>query len=247
MRNLLTHVVGVAVVAVPSLALAATANYGDKFAADLVYRQVTEDSITDSLPLFGNPIVSGNALVFSPTNFGATTTGGGIDITDSTLSTTLEANPGKSISNILFNEAGDYSLAGVGTAATTATVTATYFLRILDVNGIALNAPVSQNGSLNLIPSGGTFDLPNDGGTGIIWTGSANIDVNAILAANAVQGVATKAILTLDNQLIAVSETGTVSFIKKKTTDGVVIIVLPEPTMLGLIGGAAVTMLRRRR
>jgi hypothetical protein len=247
MRKMLLGCVLAAVAAVPSAAWTASLNYGDKIAADLIYRQVTEDSITDPVPLFGNPIVSGNALVFSPQNFGATTTGGGIDITDATLSTTLEANPGKSISNIILNEAGDYSLTGTGTIFTTATVTATYFLRITEVNNAPLPAPLASNGTLNLIPSGGTFDLINDGGAGVIWTGSANIDVNAILAAASMQGVATKAILTFDNQLIAASETGSVSFIKKKTTDGVVIIVIPEPATLGLIGGAAITMLRRRR
>lgn len=245
MRSLLCLAATVTVL--PSLALAASQNYGDKIAADLIYRQVTEDSITDPVPLFGNPTVSGNALIFSPQNFGATTTGGGIDITDATLSTTLEANPGKSISNIIFNEAGDYTLSGTGTVFTTATVTATYFLRVTEVNGSPLPAPIQANGAFSLIPSGGTFDLINDGGAGIIWTGSANIDVNAILASANVSGVATKAILTLDNQLIAASETGTVSFIKKKTTDGVIIIVIPEPASLGLIGGAAITMLRRRR
>lgn len=245
MRSTLT--LALAALAVPASAFATIATYGDKPAADLIYRDVTEDSITDLPPLFGNPTVFGNALVFTPTLFGATSTGGGIDITDSTLTTTIEAKPNKSVSNILFSEAGDYTLVGVGTAATTATVVATYFVRVVEVNFAPLPAPIQSNGALTFTPSGGTYDLVNDPGAGIIWTGSTNIDVNAILAANNVSGVATKVLLSLDNQLIATSETGTTSFIKKKTADGVIIIVFPEPATLGLAGGAAVTMLRRKR
>lgn len=245
MRPILT--LALAVAALPASAFSATAPYGDKPAVDYIYRSVTEDSITDPVPLFGNPTVFGNSLVFTPTLFGATSTGGGLDITDSTLTTTIEARPNKSIGNILFNEAGDYSLVGVGNAATTATVVATYFVRVVEVNFAPLSAPIQSNGALTFTPSGGTYDLVNDPGAGIIWTGSTNIDVNAILAANSIQGVATKVMLSLDNQLVATSQAGTTSFIKKKTADGVVIIVIPEPATLGLLGGAAITLLRQRR
>lgn len=247
MRHFLTACLGISALAVPSFVDAASVNYGDKIAADVIYRQVSEDSITDPVPLFDNPATFGNALVFTPVNFGATAQNGGMDITDSTLTTTIEAKSGKSIQTINFSEAGDYSLIGVGTAATTAVVNATYFVRVVEVNGSPIS-PVQSNGSLSFSPSGGTYDLVNDPGAGIIWNGTVAIDVDAILAAASVQGRATKVLLSLDNQLIATSEQGTVSFIKKKTSDGVVIIVnVPEPTMLGLIGGVAITALRRRR
>ncbi len=246
MRNTLTRFLGIAVAVLPAMAFAASVNYGDKNAADYIYRQVSEDSITDPVPLFGNPAVFGNSLVFTPVNFGATSTGGGHDITDSTLSTTIEAKPNKNIGNIIFNEAGDYTLLGVGNTSTTATVTATYFVRVVEVNGAPIT-PIQQNGSMTFTPSGGTYDLVNDAGAGIIWSGSTNIDVNAILASANVQGVATKVLLSLDNQLIATSQSGTTAFIKKKTADGVIIIVLPEPATLGMIGGVGVTLLRRRR
>ncbi len=246
MRNTLTHCLCGAILAVPAISFAASVNYGDKNAADLIYRQVSEDSITDPVPLFNNPSVFGNSLVFTPTLFGATSTGGGMDITDSTLTTTLEAKPGKSITAISLNEAGDYTLTGVGNTGTSATVTATYFVRVVEVNGTPIS-PILSTGNLTFTPSGGTYDLVNDPGTGVIWTGSANINVNAILASNNVSGNATRVLLSLDNQLIAVSQTGSISFIKKKTTDGVIIIVFPEPTSLGLLGGGMITLMRRRR
>lgn len=249
MRNLITRCFGLAAIALPSVAMAVAINYGDKNAANLVYQQVTEDSITDTPPLFGNPTVIGNALIFSPVNFGATSTGGGMDFVDGTLATTLVAKPGNSITNIVFNEAGDYTLIGTGTAATTAVVTANLFVRIVEVNNAPLAMPIQQNFSLSFSPSGGSYDLVNDPGNGITWTGNINVNVNAILAAQspAITGAATKVLISLDNSLTATSQSGSISFIKKKTGDGVVILVFPEPATLGLVGGAAVTMLRRRR
>ena len=50
----------------------------------------------------------------------------------------------------------------------------------------------------------------------------------------------------MDNQLIATSEQGTISFIKKKTADGVTITtVIPEPVSIS--GVAALTLVLRRR
>jgi hypothetical protein len=229
----------------PSLVSAATINYGDKVGADIIYRQVTEDSVTDPVPLYGNPTVSGNALLFTPVNFGAFASNGSLDLTDSTLTTSIEAKQGRQIHQIAFAEAGDYTLVGTGTAATSAIVRAPYYVRVIEVDGAPI-APLLYTGSLNFTPSNGDYYLPGDAASGVTFTGSTLIDIDAILNAANIQGDATKVLFTLNNQLIATSEQGTISFIKKKTADGVTITtVVPEPTSLTAVG--TLTLLVRRR
>lgn len=245
MRYNLLLPVCAALIALPSLVSAASVNYGDKVGSTIIYRNVSEDSVTDPVPLYGNPAISGNALVFTPVNFGAFASNGSIDLTDSTLTTMIEAIPNHTISKISFAEAGDYALVGSGTAATSAIVRAPYFVRIVEVNGVGI-APILFTSSLSFGPSGGDYYLPGDAGSGQTFVGSTLIDIDAILAANNVAGKATKVFFSMDNQLIATSEQGTISFIKKKTADGVTITVVPEPTTLSALAGLSLLILRRR-
>lgn len=234
-----------ALIALPSMASAASLNYGDKVGADIIYRQVSEDSVTDPVPLYGNPAISGNALLFTPVNFGAFASNGSLDLTDSTLTTMIEAKANKRIKQIAFAEAGDYSLIGAGTAATSAIVRAPYYVRVVEVDGNPI-APILFTSSLAFTPSGGDYYLPGDAGAGVQFVGSTLIDVDAILAQAGIQGEATKVYFSMNNQLIATSEQGTISFIKKKTADGVTITTLvPEPASLSALAG--VTLLVRRR
>ncbi len=231
--------------ALPSLVSAASLNYGDKLGSDIIYRQVSEDSVTDPVPLYGDPAISGNALLFTPVNFGAFASNGSIDITDSTLTTMIEAKQGKRIKQIAFAEAGDYTLVGAGTVATSAIVRAPYFVRVVEVDGAPIT-PILFTSSLSFGPSNGDYYLPGEAGSGLTFTGSTLINVDAILANAGISGEATKVFFSMDNQLIATSEQGTISFIKKKTADGVTITtVVPEPVSLTAVAG--LTMLVRRR
>lgn len=240
-------IIPLAAVILPSAALAASLNYGDKIGADIIYRQVSEDSVTDPVPLYGNPTVSGNALLFTPTNFGAFASNGSIDLTDSTLTTSIEAKQDRRIKQIAFAEAGDYTLIGInGTAGTSAIVRAPYYVRVVEVDGNPI-APVLYTSSLSFTPSNGDYYLPGDAGSGVTFTGSTLIDVDAILAGAGIQGEATKVLFSMNNQLIATSEQGTISFIKKKTADGVTITtVVPEPASLTAVGALALLVRRRR-
>ena len=226
-----------AAIALPLVASASSLNYGDKVGADIIYRQVSEDSVTDPVPLYGDPAISGNALLFTPVNFGAFASNGLLDITDSTLTTMIEAKPGKRIRQVAFAEAGDYSLVGSGTAATSAIVRAPYFVRVVEVDGNPIT-PILFTSSLTFTPSGGDYYLPGDAGSGQTFVGTTLINLDAILANAGVSGQATKVFFSMDNQLTATSELGTISFIKKKTADGVTITtIIPEPTSLAAAGG----------
>lgn len=228
--------------------LAAPINYGD-FSGDTVdYLQVTEDSNSgDSVPLFGAPTVSGDSLDFNPVGFSANASGGGADITDGQLKFTVKAKDGVgpnfyAISNISLSEAGDTTLAGFGTDATTTAVFGNVFVNIHEVDGIGINA-VGANYVMSFTPSGGTYGLGTDGGGGPLyntaWKGSLLADLNALLTANNIPfvGGATKVTVNLDNTLIATSETGTATLIAKKDFGGLSVTVnVPEPTSFLLAG-----------
>jgi hypothetical protein len=248
MREYRMLLVGLAGVCASSFALAAPINYGDVTGNTIIYRQVTEDSTTDPAPLYGAPGIAGDSLTFNPTSFGATSSNGGApDLTDGTLAMTIEAKPGFGVQQIMFAEAGDYTLAGTGTSLTRASVSAPYFARIIEVDGVSVT-PISLTGNFAFIPSGGTFELPTDPGVGVIWSGSATINIAAALAANNVSGKATKVTYSMDNALYAQSEPGTVAFIKKKTLDGLSItVVVPEPATFTAIAGVSALALRRRK
>jgi hypothetical protein len=242
--------VGVAVAA-GSVAQAAPINYGNLTGTTVSYLGITEDQSTENpalqIPLFGAPTISGNSLRFSPTSFGASSVNGTPDITDGTLTTTIVASAGNFIPTIQFSESGDYSLLGTGTAATRVWVGLAFFVDVLEVNGAPATVPtLSGNGIFS--PLSGDFNLVNPGPTFLgLWNGGANIDVNAHLAANGITGQATRVRVVIDNQLVAVSEAGTVAFIKKKEIGGVAITVVPSPASLALVGLGGLVAARRRR
>jgi len=239
-------VVAVGLIVVP-VAQAVPINYGNLNAVSVVYQQVTEDSSTDPTPLYGAPSVSGDSLNFSPVSFGANAGGaGGFDITDGTLATTLHAISGNYIEKIQFSERGDYTLAGSGTAGTNATVTNSLFVRITGVTGAPIN-PITTTVSMTFTPSGGSYDLIADPGAGVTWQGNTLVDIDAmLLAAGYGDRKATDVDISMDNQLLAFSEAGTIAYIKKKQAEGITITaIVPEPATLSLLllGGL---FLRRR-
>jgi len=234
-----------------SFASAAAINYGNFNGTNVMYLQVTEDSSTDPTPLFGAPTVTNDSLTFNPTSFGASATGaGGVDITDGTLAATLMTTGAKRIHKVSFAEAGDYTLAGgAGTTATAASVGASFFLRVIELDGVGV-APISFSGNLAVSPSGGTYDFVNDPhGPAAIWTGSASFDIDALLASQNITGQATKILLSLDNVLLATSEAGTFSTIKKKEFEGVTVTVdtnVPEPASIAFFALGCAVLLGRR-
>jgi len=228
-------------------------NYGNFNGTNVMYLNVTEDSSTDPTPLFGAPTVSDDALSFNPSGFGATSSGGGTDLTDGTLATTIMTTGTKRIQKVSFAEAGDYTFAGgSGTTATAASVGTSFFLQVVELDGVGV-APITFTGNMTFTPSGGTFDFVNDPhGPAVLWSGSVAFDLDNLLATHnpPITGQATKILLSLDNSLLATSETGTAALIKKKEFNGASIIVdtnVPEPASLALVAAGAVLVGSRRR
>lgn len=222
--------------------------YGNRNGTTVEYQQITEDSSTDpGVALFGSPSISGDTLLFNPVSFGISAMNGGFDFMDGTFTTTLVSIGNNRIEKIQFNEYGDWTLLGNGTAGTNATVTNTLFVRITDIDGVGAFTPFTTTASMTFSPSNGSYNLIANRGQGLVWQGNVLVDVDAILAANGYAGrQARKVNLTFDNALSAFSEVGTIAYIKKKEIDGIAITTyVPEPATFGLLllGGL---VLRRR-
>ena len=126
-------------------ALAVPINYGSHVGNTVDYLNVTEDTTTgDTLPLFGAPIFSADSIDFNPVGFDASAAGtGGNDTTGARLTFTLMSHVGKAITNISFSEAGDTTIAGLGTDSTATSVTATGTITVDAVDGVNIAPLVS--------------------------------------------------------------------------------------------------------
>jgi hypothetical protein len=222
-------------------------NYGSHMGDHVTYVNVTEDSGDDEpLPLFGAPTVTGDSIDFNPVGFDAASSDGGSDITDSNLVFMVTAKSGSRLSNIVFSEAGDTTLAGNVTPGSMSTATAVFATGVLDIQEVDLTVgdghnPIGINHisvpfQLTFTPSGGTYFLGTDGGGGPVfhtaWSGTVTLDIDAILVANGYilppgpvdpEGGATKVSIDLDNTLVAVSQDGTSAVIAKKDFGGITI------------------------
>jgi hypothetical protein len=226
----------------------ASIDYGNFFGTNFEYQQVTEGSVTSTPPLYGAPTLTDDSLVFNPTDFGASATNGGVQITDGTLTTTIVALGAATIDQIDVAESGDYTLLGAPpSTGTNVTVAAPVFLQIIQLNGVNV-APIDVHANLVFTPDAGSYNLLDNPGAGQIWSGSLSESVDAALAAAGVSGKATEIIYTMDNDLTAISQTGTVAFIEKKTADGVTITAsVPEPMSIGWVSFAALALFKRRQ
>ena len=246
--------------------IAAPINYGDFMGDNVMYLDVSEEanSVGDTAPLYGPPVVVGDSLDFDPLGFDASATGfGGNDITDGQLSFGVMAKPGKILTSLSISEAGDTTLLGlvpINSIGAYTSVTATGVLDIFESLGVPINN-ISVPFSLTFTPSDGDYILGVDGAGGpryhTIWEGSVFLDLNAILAANGFPNRrATKISINMDNVLTALSEENTFAVIAKKDVGGLSITIngpnpnpggnpdIPEPASvvlaaLGLLGVAA--------
>lgn len=220
-------------------------NYGDFAGTDFVFQNVTESSGTDPEPLYNAPGVFGNTLDFDPT-MNSAADGFDADITDAQVNMLIESIEGVGIGSLSFSEAGDTSLVGTGTAATATAVAATFFVEVLEVDGVGID-PISDIFVMSFSPSAGDFNLDDDGSlAGQAWSGSLFIDIQALLDANDIDGNATLVSLVFDNILTASAEDGTASVISKKDSS-VTVTQIPAPGAVMLLGAAALMARRRSR
>lgn len=209
---------------VANVSLAGTIHYGD-FGPDFppgvtIYTDVQESSGTDpdSPGFYGAPTLLGDSLDFDPSGFASSSTNGTSDITDGQLNyglSILKVNGqvAGGVTSLLISESGDFTLFGNGTAATSVAGGVSIDVDILEVDGKPIS-PISVFASNSIVR-----DLVSDGPVVLApWNNGVLIEFAPVLAANNIDfefGV-TKAEIAIDDQLIAISEAGSVAFIAKK-------------------------------
>ncbi len=211
-------------------ALAAPINYGDFIRAnpgDLSFLQVTENSITDATPLFNAPYHLPNQLIFIPTTFASTASNGLADTTSGTLTMRIQADTGFFLELITIKEVGDYTLSGIGTSATSATING--LLTLTDINP-GTNGVKTDTLSITPAP---VYRLPND--TFDEFDAVTQVDLTGLNI--------TEVVLNFNNNLQTTSESGTTAFIQKKTQ----IVITPEPSSLVLLVFGTLMIRGRRR
>ncbi|MEE9405478.1 MAG: PEP-CTERM sorting domain-containing protein [Algisphaera sp.] len=235
-----TLVAAAAFCAMASPALAADILYGDFAGTTVNYGNVREDV----QGLFGTPTISGDSLSFTPLEFTAESIDGGIDFTDGTLAfNVMPTTAGHAISGLTLEESGAFDLVGSGTDATRVAIAVVFSINVLEVD----NAPYV--GASQVIHGSTIFEanLIDSPGLGQAWQASAYLDIAALAnAQHDITGKITKAAVVLDNKLLAISESGTLAFIDKKNVDAV-IITIPEPTTVAIIGLGSLCFVARRR
>lgn len=205
--------------------------------------------------LYGPPTLSGNSLLFTPANFLAQATGAaGYDTTGAQFQVVIESVLSTAVIDaVKISEIGDTTLGIVGTGATGTLASMGGVLTITHTTAGALPVPISicfpgPAGGPCAAASGVTytpaqfFVLPTNLGT-TSWSATTYIDVKSIVPN------ATRAILSLDNDLSAFSEAGTTAKIQKKVVNGpsVIIDVIPEPGTFALVCGGLLVMSVRAR
>lgn len=212
-------------VAVASSTARAAIMYGDF--SDIppgfvMYTDVTESSGTVPVPpaRFRSPTINGNDLNFNPKQFVADAGNGLSDLIDVQLNFGLMAledgagNVSGGLTSLVFDEAGDFTLAGFGTSVTSVFAGVSALVTIMEVDGVELDNPIDVFASSSI-----SKDLVADGPAVLApWTNGLFVDFVAPLASNNIDyefGV-TKAAVRIDDQLLAFSEPGSRAFIAKK-------------------------------
>jgi len=209
-------------------------------------------NVRDQNGLFGAPTVSVDSLDFSPNTFeaicpGAPTCPPSPVQVDDTLTLTIDARNGSFIDDVLLTEAGDTSLSSFLNAFAATSVTATVFVDIFEINGVAVN---NINGNAQMVfTQGGVFESTDEGYGTHVWTGSLLIDLDQIISNAGGTGRATLVEINLNNTLVAFAASGASARIEKKDIDGLAITVVPEPgtALLMGLGLAGLAAIRRSR
>jgi len=221
--------------AVGATADAASTNFGDFIADDVMFLQVFEDNLEPNL-LYDVTGTTGNTLNIEPQNFGLEidpNPGDSVpqsDVIDSTLRMTIMTKDGFSINEINVTEDGDFNTFGSGAVD----VFVPYFWDIIGVDGNL--ASISGQGVAPMVTNGP------------LWSVDLSINLAQALADEGLSGDITKVKFNFDNNLSAsVLDDGSFAFIKKKRLGGVTVSV-PEPgnMMPLLIGMLALLGIRRR-
>jgi len=232
-------------------AFAVTMSYGTFFGTNVTFDAASScpvglgicDTSTTG-DFLDTPVIVGNSLFFSPTEFKAESSvaGGGIDVAGSLLDAEITTNASFIIDSILIQEAGDATLTSFpppGDMSTGAFASFSGVVTVLET----LSGPITPV----LINFKGTFTppnifdpddlwlfLPGDPGT-TTWSASTVIDVASVVPD------ATKVVLALDNDMTAsngaVENGNTSAKIQKKASNGLVITIIPEPGTLALLCG----------
>lgn len=229
-------------------AFAASINYGNfgPVAPGVTFIGVTEEDITDPLPIFGSPGAYSIGLDFDPVGFVAYGSAGASDTTAGRLKfTLLSSMVGMRMDTIGLAEAGDYTKIGTGTAATSVSATAIIEASVTEINGVAV-APIV----LTPVNAATSFALP---GNAVVQPWSLgvllNVQTQLIGLGYTANDAATRIDVTLTNTLNATSELSSAASIAKKDfrVDVQVTNFIPEPGSLMLAAAACSVLLARRR
>jgi len=214
--------------------------YGSRTGSTMTYSNIFEYSGTDPTPLYGSPIISGNALIFNNMTFTCLASNGNSHVTDGQINFYINSNGaiGQWIDEINFLEIGDTTLAGLGTANTYTMPAINVDLTILAVNfqpfsNVDPNYFFDEETITNVVFA--KFTLPPP--TTTDWNGSLTINLASYLASLGYPGDhVTQVSVVSDNTLSAGSEPGTTAFIAKKVEGlQVTTMTIPEPSSLCLL------------
>ncbi len=213
------------------------------------FLDINESSATDPLPLFGEPTVSGNQLLFAPASFASYSQNLSSDQTNSHLQMTIAIQPGQAtgITNLLFTEEGDYTLVGAPTTLANASVATPVTLMINDDSSLVMSAYMTFSsmpvGSSTFTSHSGSFSLAGDGGVGILWEGQLDADIGAFLEKENYSSPATQITVSLDDALCTWSTAGASADVEKKLFDIVATTSpVPEPGTIALLVAAVAAL-----
>ena len=169
-----------------------------------------------SIPTAFNPL----RLPFSPSG-----------LTTDYLTFTINADQGTTISKIDFSMSGDTTPTGIPASYASSGISSNVFIQVTQVNG-STSTNVSTTANLVFNPDDGLYSLASNGNIiGQIVNGTAEIDVNALLATNNVTGSATSVNVTLSTNLNTNASTNGSAFISVKQAD--VNVISAEPGEIG--------------